>query len=112
MLLEALGSSIYFFCFVAGSALGSFGRVLVDRYEATKGLGIGSKLVEISRLSSCPKCGRAIPPYNNIPVVSYLALKGRAKCCGSKIPFSYFTYEVAAGLIALFGMFLFLHFSH
>ena len=39
--------------------------------------------------SSCPKCGASIKPHQNIPILSYLFLRGRCANCGVSIPFRY-----------------------
>jgi leader peptidase (prepilin peptidase) / N-methyltransferase len=52
--------------------------------------------------SACPACGRAIPAWENIPVVSWLALRGRCHGCGARISPRYPAVELlAAGLAVL-----------
>lgn len=48
-------------------------------------------------------CGALIPIYRNIPVFSWLLQRGRAACCGAKIPAWYFVAELGAALCALAG---------
>lgn len=50
--------------------------------------------------SRCPCCGHAIRWYENIPVLSWLMLRGRCSGCGSKISARYPVIELSAGLIA------------
>ena len=48
-------------------------------------------------------CGALIPMYRNIPVLSWPLQRGRAACCGAKIPVWYFAAEVGAALCASTG---------
>jgi len=50
--------------------------------------------------SHCPACRRPIPVRENIPVVSWLLLRGRCAGCGAAIPLRYPLVELAAGLLA------------
>jgi len=85
---------------LAGLIWGSFLNVVIFRLPA--GLSL------IKPPSTCPACKKRIKPYDNIPVVSYLALHGRCRFCGARIPFSYFLVEVMTP--AAFVI-LYLHFS-
>ena len=49
--------------------------------------------------SHCPACGAPIPPYLNIPVFAYLALRGRARCCGAKIHWQYPVVEALTAVL-------------
>ncbi|AOS77923.1 methyltransferase [Hydrogenophaga sp. PBC] len=49
--------------------------------------------------SACPHCGHVIHWYENIPVLSYLALRGRCSQCHAGIGLRYPTVEVATGLL-------------
>ncbi|WP_390216589.1 prepilin peptidase [Brenneria goodwinii] len=51
--------------------------------------------------SSCPRCRRPIAARDNIPLLSWLLLRGRARCCGWRIPWSYPLIELAAMLLFL-----------
>ncbi|UCC73409.1 MAG: prepilin peptidase [Gemmatimonadota bacterium] len=83
---------------------------LVLVYAAVLGLSLGSFLnVCIVRLpkgeslfrprSRCMSCGRQISWYENVPVLSWLALRGRCGTCGSRISVQYPLVELATGLI-------------
>ena len=50
--------------------------------------------------SACPGCGKQIPAKHNIPVVSWLALRGRCAACGTRITARYPLVELAGGVIA------------
>jgi len=79
-----------------GLAWGSFLNVVIYRLPANMSL--------IAPPSTCPGCGRRIRPYDNIPVLSYLILRGRCRRCGFRIPLSYLLVEVMtpAALLILF----------
>lgn len=44
--------------------------------------------------SFCPSCGKEIPFYNNIPVLSFLILRGKTACCKTKLSPHYFWFEL------------------
>ena len=50
--------------------------------------------------SACPACGHRITPRENIPVASYLMLRGRCSACGWRIPIRYSVVEVLGALVA------------
>ncbi len=52
--------------------------------------------------SHCPKCDHKIKPWENIPVVSYLFLKGKCSSCGVVIPVRYPLVELVTGLLTAF----------
>lgn len=74
-----------------GAAIGSFINVLVAR------LPVGESPVRPR--SSCPACGAMIAWYDNIPVVSWLVLRGRCRRCGSRISIEYPLVEAGTALI-------------
>jgi leader peptidase (prepilin peptidase)/N-methyltransferase len=53
--------------------------------------------------SACPHCGHAIGALENIPVISYLVLRGRCKGCGAPISLRYPVVELASGLLSGFA---------
>ncbi|PIE74275.1 MAG: prepilin peptidase [Deltaproteobacteria bacterium] len=73
-----------------GLSVGSFLNVLIYRLPAGKSV--------ISPSSQCA-CGVKIKPYHNIPVLSWLLLRGKSACCGQKISVQYPLIELAGGLI-------------
>jgi len=81
---------------VLGAALGSFFNVLIYRLPRKESI--------IFPASHCGVCGKAIPPYLNIPIVSYILLRGKCKFCGAKIHWHHFLVELITPiiLIALF----------
>lgn len=84
---------IILFVFIFGLVLGSFLNVCI--YRIPRGLSI------VSPPSSCPSCKKRIKWYDNIPILSYIILKGRCRNCKSKIPIKYPIVEPLGGLIAL-----------
>jgi leader peptidase (prepilin peptidase) / N-methyltransferase len=65
------------FIAVLGAVLGSFLNVVIHR------LPLGQSLA--SPGSRCPSCGAPIAPYDNVPVLSWLLLRGRCRHCGAPI---------------------------
>jgi leader peptidase (prepilin peptidase) / N-methyltransferase len=72
-------------------ALGSFVNVVVARLPERRSL--------VHPGSSCRRCGSEIAWYDNVPVVSYLLLRGRCRRCGSAIGLRYLTVELATALL-------------
>ncbi len=83
----------YVILFVFGAIIGSFLNVCIFRIPRNISL--------IRPGSFCPNCGSHIPIYYNIPVVSYVALKGRCHYCYQPIPLRYFIVEVLTGLLTV-----------
>lgn len=81
------------FALALGLVWGSFLNVVIYRVPR------GESVVRPS--SHCPACGKPIAPWNNLPVLSWLVLRGRARCCGARIPVRYMLVEAAGGLLAL-----------
>lgn len=79
---------------IAGLAVGSFVGVVADRVPRKESV--------VSPPSHCVACGIAVRPADNIPVFSYLVLKGRCRACGVRIPARDALLEVVtAALFAL-----------
>ena len=53
--------------------------------------------------SACPACGHRIPAVQNIPILSWLALRGKCAACGTRIAARYPLVELAAGLIGAYA---------
>jgi leader peptidase (prepilin peptidase)/N-methyltransferase len=89
-----MGIFLDIFLAVVGAAIGSFLNVLICRMP--EGLSI------VSPPSRCPKCEQAVRFYDNIPVVSYIILKGRCRDCHEKISPRYPLVELlTAGMSVL-----------
>jgi leader peptidase (prepilin peptidase)/N-methyltransferase len=87
---------LYLFAFVLGAAIGSFLNVCIWR------LPLGESIAYPP--SHCPACGTSIRVRDNIPVLSYLLLRGRCHSCGAGISLRYPAVELLTGVasIALF----------
>jgi leader peptidase (prepilin peptidase) / N-methyltransferase len=79
---------------IAGLVLGSFANVPIHRWPR------GGSVSEPKR-SACPACGTLIATRDNVPVVSWLALKGRCRACGEPISVRYTVVELSTAV--LFG---------
>ena len=79
--------------FVIGLVIGSFSNVCIYRIPRNESL--------VSPGSHCPQCNKPIPFYDNIPVISYILLKGKCRYCGQPIPLQYPIVELATGLFYL-----------
>lgn len=77
--------------FIFGLAIGSFLNVILSRfYQGESFLG---------KRSYCPQCKKKISWYDNIPLLSFLFLKGRCRHCQSRISWQYPLVELATGVI-------------
>ncbi len=85
--------------FIFGSIVGSFLNVCI--YRLPRGRSV------IFPGSYCPNCAQAIHWYDNIPILSYIFLGGKARCCKAKISFRYFIVEIltASAFLVLFSAF-------
>jgi leader peptidase (prepilin peptidase) / N-methyltransferase len=78
---------------VLGLAIGSFANVVIYRVPRHESI--------VSPPSACPTCGNPLAPWDNIPVVSWLLLRGRCRSCQEPISARYPLVELAtAGLFA------------
>src|SRR5918997_2222181 len=73
-----------------GAVIGSFLNVVAHRVPRGESL--------VSPGSRCPGCGAAVKPYDNVPVVSWLVLRGRCRNCGTRISPRYPLVELATAL--------------
>jgi leader peptidase (prepilin peptidase)/N-methyltransferase len=80
-----------FVMFVYGSCLGSFMNVCIWRMPRNESV--------ISSASHCTSCGESIKWYDNLPVISYLLLRGRCRHCKSPYSPRYLIVEVITGII-------------
>ena len=86
--------------FVLGLAIGSFLNVCI--YRLPQGLSIHSP-----RRSFCPECRTPIRFYDNIPILSYLCLRGRCRHCDTQISRVYPLVELTTGILFLFSLYRF-----
>lgn len=93
--------SLVFFAF--GCIVGSFLNVCIYRMPLD--------LSVVSPPSHCPHCKYSIPFYLNVPLLTWLSLRGKCKNCGAPISPRYFAVELLTGLAFLACWLAFGHFS-
>ena len=81
------------YSFLFGLVLGSFMNVCIYRVPLNQSI--------VNPPSACPKCGQKIKFYDNIPLLSYLILRGKCRNCRHPIPFRYPFVEALTGLLSL-----------
>lgn len=86
--------------FVFGAAIGSFLNVCIWRLPREESI--------VSPPSHCPSCDQPIRFYDNIPIVSFLLLRGRCRSCGISISWR---YPLVEGLTAVMALLLFWKFG-
>lgn len=79
--------------FILGLIVGSFSNVCIYRIPRNESI--------MYPASHCPKCRSKIKPFDNIPLLSFILLKGRCRNCKSKISIQYPMVEFLSGLIYL-----------
>ena len=82
------------FAFIFGSCLGSFLNVCIWR------IPLGESVVIVP--SHCPKCNHKIRWFDNVPVIGFLALKGKCRDCKEPISPRYIIMELLVGLLFTF----------
>ncbi|MBQ0712986.1 MAG: prepilin peptidase [Porticoccus sp.] len=103
--------------FIFGLLIGSFLNVVIYRLplqlsaswrrESLDFLGMepdpqAANINIVAPASHCPKCGTEVKPWQNIPVFSYLLLKGKCSNCATSISLQYPLIEIACALITTF----------
>jgi leader peptidase (prepilin peptidase)/N-methyltransferase len=76
--------------FLLGACLGSFFNVLIYRLPREESI--------VRPASRCPTCGRPVRAWENVPIVSFLLLRGKCAGCGSGISWRYPAVEAASGV--------------
>jgi leader peptidase (prepilin peptidase)/N-methyltransferase len=79
-----------FYAFLVGAAVGSFLNVCIARWPRD--------LSVVRPRSRCPYCGHQLAWFENIPLVSWLALRARCRCCDEPISIQYPLIELAVAL--------------
>lgn len=80
------------YAFIFGCLIGSFLNVVIIRLPQNKDL--------VATRSVCVTCGSQLKWFHNIPVLSYLFLRGKCGFCGSRISWRYPLIEILTGLIS------------
>jgi leader peptidase (prepilin peptidase) / N-methyltransferase len=93
------GPYVLMFVTAVGMAVGSFLNVCIHRLPLRESLAHPA--------SRCPRCRTPLKPYDNIPVVSYLILRGRCRACGAPISLQYPIVELLTGIVFLSAYLLF-----
>jgi leader peptidase (prepilin peptidase)/N-methyltransferase len=88
------------FAFAIGACIGSFLNVCIGRWPHDESV--------VAPRSRCPKCGLQIAWYDNIPMVSWLLLRGKCRGCALPISAQYPIVELVVGLLWLAAV---LHFG-
>jgi len=79
--------------FIFGLCVGSFLNVCIYRLPESKSI--------VHPRSMCPQCGTLIRFYDNLPILSYLLLRGKCRHCQAPISFRYPVVELLSGLFAV-----------
>ena len=87
----------FFFIFFLGLAIGSFINCFV--YRLHEGGSLWSR-------SFCPKCKKQIKWYDNIPVISFLFLRGKCRFCKRPISIQYPIVELISGILFVLAFFM------
>jgi leader peptidase (prepilin peptidase)/N-methyltransferase len=88
------------YAFIVGAAVGSFLNVCVARWPRD--------LSVLRPRSRCPRCGHQLAWFENVPLVSWLALRARCRCCDEPISIQ---YPIVEALVALGWLVTFTHFG-
>jgi len=116
-LLQSSPGAFAALCAALGLAVGSFLNVVIHRLPKMMERGWqaqcaelrGEKLPEapaynlLTPRSGCPHCGHAIGALENIPVLSYLLLRGRCAACGKPIGLRYPVVEALSGALSAYA---------
>lgn len=83
----------YFIIFIFGAIIGSFLNVCIYRIPKEESIAYPQ--------SHCMSCGNDLRPYDLIPILSYVFLKGKCRYCGEKVSIRYPIIEFITGLLFL-----------
>ena len=83
-------TAVWLLAFALGAIIGSFLNVVIHRYPREESI--------VFPPSRCPHCAQAIKPYDNVPVLAWLWLRGRCRACRGPIDARYPLVELANAL--------------
>jgi leader peptidase (prepilin peptidase)/N-methyltransferase len=91
---------VQIWAFIIGACVGSFLNVCIVRWPLERSI--------LRPRSRCPSCGNQLTWYENVPIVSWIALRGRCRCCDERISVMYPLVELAvaagwAGVVHFYG---------
>jgi leader peptidase (prepilin peptidase)/N-methyltransferase len=92
-LARALPVGFTLWVFAVGAIVGSFLNVVIARVPKRQSI--------LTPRSRCPKCGAPIAWYDNVPVLSFILLRGRCRRCGERISPRYPLVELITGVLAV-----------
>ena len=78
------------YAFIIGACIGSFLNVCIVRWPQERSV--------LRPRSRCPKCGNQLAWFENVPIVSWVALRGRCRCCDEGISVMYPIVELIVGI--------------
>lgn len=78
------------YAFIIGACVGSFLNVCIVRWPRERSV--------LRPRSRCPQCGNQLSWFENVPIVSWLALRGHCRCCDERISVMYPIIELVVGL--------------
>jgi len=84
---------VWLAAFAWGAAWGSFFNVAIYRWP--RGMSV------VSPPSHCPECGTTIRAWQNVPIIGWLALRGNAACCGTRISSRYPAVELLSAVLCV-----------
>ncbi|HYS54457.1 MAG TPA: prepilin peptidase [Thermoanaerobaculia bacterium] len=88
-----MSALLSFYAFALGAIVGSFLNVVIHRYPREESI--------IFPGSHCPRCNAAIQWYDNVPILSFVILRGRCRACHAPIAIRYVLVELANALFYL-----------
>ncbi len=102
-------TTISIICFIFGAIVGSFlsvcaYRIPMGKYSPEReGIKVLERPVSITSpaRSMCPSCEHQLAWWQNIPLLSWITLRGRCAYCKTRIPFRYFFIELATGCLCV-----------
>ena len=97
--MELIQIGLYIIFFICGLVIGSFLEVVIYR--------VPRKISIIKPGSYCTNCNGKIAFYDNIPLISYIILKGRCRNCKVRISYKTFIIEILTGLLFVLNYFFF-----